>query len=86
MSQALESRISVNAIGPRSTLLSSRQDDASCAAQLDELILRYRSELGEFDATIRYLWHAKSVTDQMIAFDGSLYITCQMPDMTGMVK
>lgn len=86
MAQALAPRIRVNAIGPGPTLPSSRQDDAAFGAQLDGLILKRGPELGEFGATIRYLWRARSVTGQMIALDGGQHLAWQTPDVTGMVE
>jgi NAD(P)-dependent dehydrogenase (short-subunit alcohol dehydrogenase family) len=84
MAQALAPRIRVNAIGPGPTFASTRQQPADFQAQLDGLILRRGPALGEFGATIRYLWEARSITGQMIALDGGQHLAWQTPDVTGM--
>ncbi|MCV0397754.1 MAG: SDR family oxidoreductase [Rhizobiaceae bacterium] len=84
MAQALAPRIRVNAIGPGPTLPNSRQSEADFAAQVDGLILGRGPELGEFGATIRYLWEARSVTGQMIALDGGQHLAWQTPDVAGL--
>ena len=59
---------------------------ADFAAQVDGLLLKRGPELGEFGATIRYLWEARSVTGQMIALDGGQHLAWQTPDVTGMIE
>lgn len=86
MAQALAPRIRVNAIGPGPTLPSSRQTEADFKAQTDTLILERGPELGEFGATIRYLWNARSVTGQMIALDGGQHLAWQTPDVAGIAE
>lgn len=86
MAQALAPRVRVNAIGPGPTLKNVRQDDADFARQVDGLILKRGPALSEFGATIRYLWHARSVTGQMIALDGGQHLAWQTPDVTGMAE
>ncbi|MBZ9974893.1 SDR family oxidoreductase [Mesorhizobium sp. BR-1-1-10] len=86
LAQALGPRIRVNAIGPGPTLKNVRQDDSDFDAQVAGLILRRGPELPEFGATIRYLWHARSVTGQMIALDGGQHLAWQTPDVTGMAE
>lgn len=80
MAQALGPNIRVNAIGPGPTLKNDRQNDEDLAQQVDALILQRGPELGEFGATIRYLWDAKSVTGQMIALDGGQHLAWKTPD------
>ena len=86
MAQALAPRVRVNAIGPGPTLQSTIQGEADFAAQVDGLLLKRGPELGEFGATIRYLWEARSVTGQMIALDGGQHLAWQTPDVTGMIE
>lgn len=86
MAQALAPRIRVNAIGPGPTLPSSRQTEADFKAQTDRLILEHGPALGEFGATIRYLWQARSVTGQMIALDGGQHLAWETPDVTGIAE
>jgi len=86
MAQALAPRVRVNAIGPGPALKNARQRDADFAAQVDGLILKRGPALGEFGATIRYLWQARSVTGQMIALDGGQHLAWQTPDVTGMAE
>ncbi len=82
MAQALAPRVRVNAIGPGPTLKNERQADADFAAQVGALPLGRGPDLGEFGATIRYLWQALSVTGQMIALDGGQHLAWQTPDAT----
>jgi NAD(P)-dependent dehydrogenase (short-subunit alcohol dehydrogenase family) len=86
LAQALAPKVRVNAIGPGPTLASLRQDQADFDAQVDGLILKRGPDLGEFGATIRYLWEARSVTGQMIALDGGQHLAWQTPDVTGMTE
>lgn len=86
MAQALAPRIRVNAIGPGPTLKGARQEDHDFQRQLDGVLLKRGAELGEFGATIRYLWNARSVTGQMIALDGGQHLAWQTPDVTGVVE
>jgi NAD(P)-dependent dehydrogenase (short-subunit alcohol dehydrogenase family) len=86
MAQALAPRIRVNAIGPGPTFANIRQQDSDFQAQIDALLLGRGPALGEFGATIRYLWQARSVTGQMIALDGGQHLAWQTPDVTGMVE
>lgn len=86
MAQALAPRIRVNAIGPGPTLPSARQDRADFDKQVDGLLLKRATDLGEFGATIRYLWQAKSVTGQMIAIDGGQHLAWETPDVTGIAE
>ena len=86
LAQALAPKVRVNAIGPGPTLQSERQSQADFDAQVDGLLLRRGPELGEFGATIRYLWEARSVTGQMIALDGGQHLAWQTPDVTGMIE
>ncbi|WP_312796732.1 SDR family oxidoreductase [Tianweitania sp.] len=83
LAQAYAPRIRVNAIGPGPTLPNSRQDQADFDAQVAALILERGPDLGEFGATIRYLWQARSVTGQMIALDGGQHLAWQTPDVVG---
>jgi hypothetical protein len=50
------------------------------------VLLKRGPGLGEFGATIRYLWEARSVTGQMIALDGGQHLAWQTPDVTGMIE
>ena len=86
MAQALAPRVRVNAIGPGPTLQSTIQGEADFAAQVDGLLLKRGPELGEFGATIRYLWETRSITGQMIALDGGQHLAWQTPDVTGMIE
>jgi NAD(P)-dependent dehydrogenase (short-subunit alcohol dehydrogenase family) len=81
MAQALAPRVRVNAIGPGPTLPSPRQSAGDFAAQLATLPLGHGPRLGEFGATIRYLWEAESITGQMIALDGGQHLAWQTPDV-----
>lgn len=83
MAQALGPRIRVNAIAPGPTLANARQDTRDFERQIDALILKRGPELGEFGATIRYLWQARSVTGQMIALDGGQHLAWETPDVAG---
>jgi NAD(P)-dependent dehydrogenase (short-subunit alcohol dehydrogenase family) len=83
MAQSYAPRIRVNAIGPGPTLANIRQNDADFRAQTDSILLGRGPSLGEFGATIRYLWEARSVTGQMIAIDGGQHLAWQTPDVTG---
>lgn len=84
MAQAFGPRVRVNAIGPGPALANVRQQPEDFQAQLDGLILGRGPELGEFGATVRYLWQARSVTGQMIAIDGGQHLAWETPDVTGM--
>jgi NAD(P)-dependent dehydrogenase (short-subunit alcohol dehydrogenase family) len=86
LAQALAPKVRVNAIGPGPALQSTVQTEADFAAQVEALPLKRRPELGEFGATIRYLWEARSVTGQMIALDGGQHLAWQTPDVTGMIE
>ena len=83
MAQSYAPRIRVNAIGPGPTLANIRQSDADFRVQTDSILLGRGPSLGEFAATIRYLWEARSVTGQMIAIDGGQHLAWQTPDVTG---
>lgn len=83
MAQALAPAVRVNAVGPGPTLASERQQPGDFEAQVDGVILKRGPELSEFGAAIRYLWHARSVTGQMIALDGGQHLAWQTPDVTG---
>ena len=83
MAQALAPRIRVNAIGPGPALRNPRQSDADFAAQAGAVPLGRGPGLGEFGATIRYLWQARSVTGQMIALDGGQHLAWRTPDSIG---
>ncbi|BCH25795.1 short chain dehydrogenase [Mesorhizobium sp. L-8-10] len=86
LAQALAPKVRVNAIGPGPTFANSRQRREDFQAQIDGLILRRNPALGEFGATVRYLWQAGSVTGQMIAVDGGQHLAWQTPDVTGMAE
>jgi NAD(P)-dependent dehydrogenase (short-subunit alcohol dehydrogenase family) len=86
LAQALAPKVRVNAIGPGPTMQSVHQQPADFDAQVDGLLLKRGPELGEFGATIRYLWEARSVTGQMIALDGGQHLAWQTPDVTGMIE
>jgi NAD(P)-dependent dehydrogenase (short-subunit alcohol dehydrogenase family) len=86
LAQAFAPRLRVNAIGPGPTVISERQSPADFQAQVDGLIMKRGPELGEFGATIRYLWEARSVTGQMIALDGGQHLAWQTLDVTGIVE
>lgn len=86
MAQALAPRVRVNAIGPGPTLMNERQSEADFRRQVDGLILERGPELGEFGATIRYLWQARSVTGQMIALDGGQHLAWETPDIYGIAE
>lgn len=86
MAQAYAPRLRVNAIGPGPTLANERQTEADFARQIDGLLLRRGPALGEFGATIRYLWQARSVTGQMIALDGGQHLAWQTPDIYGIAE
>src|SRR5262249_45954813 len=86
LAQALAPKVRVNAIGPGPTVPSRRQSRADFDAQVDGLIMKRGPALGEFGATIRYLWEARSGTGQMIALDGGQHLAWQTPDVTGMTE
>jgi NAD(P)-dependent dehydrogenase (short-subunit alcohol dehydrogenase family) len=86
LAQALAPNVRVNAIGPGPTLQSTVQAEADFAAQVNGLPLKRGPELGEFGATIRYLWETRSITGQMIALDGGQHLAWQTPDVTGMIE
>ena len=86
LAQAFAPKVRVNAIGPGPTMASSRQSKADFDAQVDGLIMKRGPDLGEFGATIRYLWEVRSVTGQMIALDGGQHLAWQTPDVTGMIE
>ena len=86
LAQALAPRIRVNAIGPGPTLKGARQNDRDFQTQLDGVLLKRGPTLGEFGATIRYLWGVRSVTGQMIALDGGQHLAWQTPDVAGVVE
>ncbi|MEO0542840.1 MAG: SDR family oxidoreductase [Pseudomonadota bacterium] len=80
---ALAPRIRVNAIGPGPTLKNIRQSDDDFAKQVSAIPLQRGPELGEFAETISYLWHAKSVTGQLICLDGGQHLAWETPDVVG---
>jgi NAD(P)-dependent dehydrogenase (short-subunit alcohol dehydrogenase family) len=84
MAQAFAPRVRVNAIGPGPTLANVRQSAADFAEQAGSVLLGHGPSLGEFGATIRYLWETRSITGQMIAIDGGQHLAWQTPDVTGM--
>jgi NAD(P)-dependent dehydrogenase (short-subunit alcohol dehydrogenase family) len=86
LAQALAPKVRVNAIGPGPTMRGARQSDADFQAQVDGLIMKRGPGLGEFGATVRYLWEARSVTGQMIALDGGQHLAWQTRDVTGMME
>lgn len=86
LAQALGPDIRVNAIGPGPTLPNSRQDTRDFQAQVDALILKRGPDLGDFGATIRWLWEMKSVTGQMIALDGGQHLAWETPDVSGVAE
>lgn len=86
MAQTYGPRIRVNAIGPGPTLKNERQDTEDFQKQVEALILERGPELGEFGATIRYLWSSRSVTGQMIALDGGQHLAWQTPDVYGIAE
>ena len=83
MAQALAPSIRVNAIGPGPTVRNDEQTDRQFAEVVDAVLLRRGPEPSEFGATIRYLWHARSITGQMIALDGGQHLAWETPDATG---
>jgi NAD(P)-dependent dehydrogenase (short-subunit alcohol dehydrogenase family) len=86
MAQTFAPRIRVNAIGPGPTLPNSRQSEADFQQQSAGLLLGKGPDLGEFGATIRYLWAAKSVTGQMIALDGGQHLAWETKDIAGIAE
>lgn len=86
MAQALAPRIRVNAIGPGPTLANDRQSAEDFERQQNALILGHGPELGEFGATVRYLWETPSVTGQMIALDGGQHLAWRTPDVAGVAE
>lgn len=86
LAQAFAPKVRVNAIGPGPTMPSTRQQQADLDAQIDGLIMKRGPELGEFGATIRYLWEMRSITGQMIALDGGQHLAWRTPDVTGMAE
>ncbi|WP_439272582.1 SDR family oxidoreductase [Pseudochrobactrum sp. HB0163] len=83
LAQALAPDIRVNAIAPGPTLPSERQNPEDFQKQVDALLLKKAPALDEFAATIDYLWHARSVTGQMIALDGGQHLAWETPDIAG---
>nr|WP_272214148.1 SDR family oxidoreductase [Marinicella sp. W31]MDC2876967.1 SDR family oxidoreductase [Marinicella sp. W31] len=83
MAQAFAPHIRVNAIGPGPTLKNSRQSDEDFESQVAALILKRGPGLGEFGATIRYLFETPSITGQMIALDGGQHLAWETPDVAG---
>lgn len=81
MAMAFAPHVRVNAIGPGPTLANERQAPQDFQAQVDAVPLRHAPALGEFGATIRYLWAAKSVTGQMIALDSGQHLAWETPDV-----
>jgi len=86
LAQGLAPKVRVNAIGPGPTMQSAHQEPADFQAQIDGLLLKHGPELGEFGATIRYLWQTRSVTGQMIALDGGQHLAWETPDVTGLIE
>lgn len=83
LAQSFAPHVRVNAIGPGPTLANVRQSAADFEGQTASVLLGHGPSLGEFGATIRYLWEARSVTGQMIAIDGGQHLAWQTPDVTG---
>lgn len=79
-------KIRVNAIGPGPALASVRQAPEDFQKQAQSVLLQRGPELGEFGATIRYLWSARSVTGQMIALDGGQHLAWETPDVANMTE
>jgi len=86
MAQALAPRVRVNAIGPGPTLRNARQSEDDFSRQVQAVPLRRGPGLGEFGATVRYLWSAPSVTGQMIALDGGQHLAWETPDVMGIAE
>lgn len=83
LAQSFAPHVRVNGIGPGPTLANIRQSAADFEGQTAAVLLGRGPALGEFGATIRYLWEARSVTGQMIAIDGGQHLAWQTPDVTG---
>lgn len=81
MAMALAPHVRVNAIGPGPTLANERQAPEDFQAQVDAVPLRHAPALGEFGATVRYLWATKSITGQMIALDSGQHLAWETPDV-----
>lgn len=77
-------RIRVNGIGPGPALASARQAEADFRRQAEAVPLRRGPEIGEFGATVRYLWENRSITGQMIALDGGQHLAWETPDIANM--
>jgi len=71
---ALAPRIRVNGLGPGPTLVAPKQSEEQFRRQVEALPLRRQAELEEFQAAIRFLLDAPSVTGQMIALDGGQHL------------
>ena len=76
-------RVRVNAIGPGPTLANERQQPEDFAAQVAAVPLRRGPDLGDFAATVTYLWSMRALTGQMIALDGGQHLAWETPDVTG---
>ncbi len=81
MAQALSPRIRVNAIGPGPSMPSERQARIDFDRQVAAVPLRRGPAPEEFARTINYLFHARSVTGQMITLDGGQHLAWQTPDI-----
>lgn len=79
-------KIRVNAIGPGPTLPSPRQSAEDFARQSQSVLLGRGPDLDEVCTTVRYLYHARSVTGQMIALDGGQHLAWQTADTDIMVE
>jgi NAD(P)-dependent dehydrogenase (short-subunit alcohol dehydrogenase family) len=86
MAQTFAPTIRVNAIGPGPTLPNARQTPEDFSRQSQKLLLKRGPDLSEFGATVRYLWHAKSVTGQMIALDGGQHLAWETPELLGIAE
>jgi len=81
LAQALAPRVRVVAIGPGPTLPSALEGEQGFAQEIAGVPLARGPSLAEFDAALRFLIAAPSVTGQMIALDGGQHLAWKTPDI-----
>jgi NAD(P)-dependent dehydrogenase (short-subunit alcohol dehydrogenase family) len=83
LAQSLAPKIRVNGVAPGPTLPSSRQDDATFAAQTKALPLQRGPTPEDIAAAVLFLATTASITGTIVPVDGGQHISWRTPDIDG---